>query len=333
MSILKNIYNNNYFDNKSILITGGSGTIGNQLIEYFLSQTNCLKICIFSRDEFKQHQIKIKLQYHNNYNKLRFFLGDIRDAKRIKYSTQNINIVIHAAALKQIDAIEYNPIEAIKTNIIGTQNVIDACIANNVQQLIGISTDKSVSPVNLYGATKLCLEKLILSAYAYSGEKLKSCVLRYGNVVGSRGSIIPILLEQNKNNLEFTITDLQMTRFTITKDEALKFIINCITLSEGGEIFVPKLPKYTLKQLCEHINKDNRIKIIGLRPGEKMHEEMISYTESDQVYYTDDHYIIVSNMIEHFNNTRNYIKNTERFIYSSNNADLITNNELAIQIN
>ena len=195
MEIIKKVYNIEFYNNKKILITGGTGTLGNILTEFFLL-TNCKKICIFSRDEFKQHQMKLKFKEHEFFNKLRFFIGDIRDAERIKYACKDIDIVFHTAALKQVDAIEYNPMEAIKTNILGTQNVVMACIENNVDQLIGISTDKCVAPANLYGATKLCLEKLIISGFEFSGYKLKTCVLRYGNVVGSRGSVVPIFLNQ-----------------------------------------------------------------------------------------------------------------------------------------
>ena len=207
--------------------------------------------------------MKLKFKKHKCFNKLRFFIGDIRDNERITYACKDIDIVFHTAALKQVDAIEYNPMEAIKTNILGTQNVVMACINNNVNQLIGISTDKCVAPANLYGATKLCLEKLIISYYEYSAYKLKTCVLRYGNVVGSRGSVVPVFLNQ-KDNGEFTVTDERMTRFTLTIQEACNFILNCVTISKGGEIFVPKLPKYTLPQLCKVINpklhKNNRIK-------------------------------------------------------------------------
>jgi UDP-N-acetylglucosamine 4,6-dehydratase len=334
MDIVKNIYNKNYYDNKNILITGGTGTLGNVLIDFFLNYTECNKICIFSRDEFKQHNMKIKYNNHKYFNKLRFFIGDIRDSERIKYATKKIDIVFHTAALKQVEAIEYNPMEAIKTNILGTQNVIMACIENNVEQLIGISTDKCVAPVNLYGATKLCLEKLIISAYEYSAFKLKTCVLRYGNVVGSRGSVIPIFLNQ-KNKGEFTVTDNRMTRFTLTIQEACNFILNCVSISKGGEIFVPKLPKYTLPQLCKVINPNNSIKIIGLRPGEKLHEEMISDAESLNVWESEHFYVIQCRygLKDELINECNLKKNTEIFNFSSEYAELISNEDLLNQIN
>lgn len=333
MEIIKKVYNNNFYDNKKILITGGTGTLGNILTSYFINNTNCEKVCIFSRDEFKQHQMKLKFKQYKNFKKIRFFIGDIRDAERIKYACKNVDIVFHTAALKQVDAIEYNPMEAIKTNVLGTQNVVTACIENNVDQLIGISTDKCVSPANLYGATKLCLEKLIISAYEYSAYKLKTCVLRYGNVVGSRGSVVPIFLNQ-KDNDEFTVTDERMTRFTLTIQEACNFILNCVTLSKGGEIFVPKLPKYTLPQLCKVINPKNSIKIIGLRPGEKLHEDMISEAESLNVWESEYFYVVQDRfgLKDKLINELKLVKNKEIFNYSSENAELISNEELIKQI-
>lgn len=338
MRILNDYHNLNHYNNKSILITGGTGTLGNILTDFFLNFTNIRKLCIFSRDEYKQHQMKIKYKENINYEKLRFFIGDIRDLERIKYSLKDIDIVFHAAALKHVDSIEYNPMEAIKTNVLGTQNVVTACLENNVDQLIGISTDKSVSPVNLYGATKLCLEKLIVSAYEYSGFKLKTCVLRYGNVIGSRGSVIPFFKSQNKNG-KFTVTDKRMTRFTLTIQEACNFIINCVSISEGGEIFVPKLQKYTLPQLCNVINKKNEIVEIGIRPGEKLHEEMIATAESLNVWESRCFFIIKSssdiqnnpiskNLIDKFN----LVKNTEIFSFTSETAEIISNEELSNQI-
>lgn len=333
MDIVKQIYNKEYYSNKRILITGGTGTLGNILTDFFLNVTTANKVCIFSRDEFKQHNMKLKYKNHKNYESLRFFIGDIRDSERIKYACKDIDIVFHTAALKQVDSIEYNPMEAIKTNILGTQNVIMACIENNVDQLIGISTDKCVSPANLYGATKLCLEKLIISAYEYSAYKLKTCVLRYGNVVGSRGSVVPLFLNQ-KDKGEFTVTDSRMTRFTLTIQEACNFIVNCVTLSKGGEIFVPKLPKYTLPQLCKIINPNNNIKIIGLRPGEKLHEDMISEAESLNVWETEHFYIVQDRfgLKEDLINELNLKKNKKIFKYTSENAELISDDNLLSQI-
>jgi len=333
MEIIKKVYNNKFYDSKKILITGGTGTLGNILTEFFL-ETNCKKICIFSRDEFKQHQMKLKFKNHKNKGILRFYIGDIRDADRIQYACKDIDIVFHTASLKQVDAIEYNPMEAIKTNVLGTQNVIMACIENNVEQLVGISTDKCVAPSNLYGATKLCLEKLIISAYEYSAFQLKTCVLRYGNVIGSRGSVVPIFLNQ-KDKGEFTVTDERMTRFTLTIQEACNFIINCVSISQGGEIFVPKLPKYTLPQLCKIINPNNKVKIIGLRPGEKLHEDMISEAESLNVWEAKHFYIVQDRfgIKEELINKLDLQRNNKIFKFTSKNAELISDHELVKQIN
>ena len=334
MNIIKKVYNLDFYKEKKILITGGTGTLGNILTEFLMNNTECKKICIFSRDEFKQHQMKIKFKNNKNFNKLRFYIGDIRDPERIKYACKDIEIVFHTAALKQVDAIEYNPMEAIKTNVLGTQNVISACIENDVEQLIGISTDKCVSPSNLYGATKLCLEKLIISACEYSAFKLKTCVLRYGNVVGSRGSVVPIFLNQ-KDKEEFTVTDTRMTRFTLTIEEACNFILNCVTISKGGEIFVPKLPKYTLPQLCNVINPNNQIKKIGLRPGEKLHEDMISEAESLNVWESKYFYVVQDRfgLNKDLINELDLLKNTKIFKYTSESAELISDEELVKQIN
>ena len=333
MNILKLPNDCSYFDNKNILITGGTGTLGNILTQFFLNNTDCNKICIYSRDEFKQHQMKIKYKDYRNFHKLRFFIGDIRDAERTKYAIRDINIVFHAAALKQVDSIEYNPMEAIKTNITGTQNVIMACIENNIDKLVGISTDKCVSPANLYGATKLCLEKLIIHAHEYSAFNLKTCVVRYGNVIGSRGSVVPIFLDQ-QNSGKFTVTNKKMTRFTLTIDQALNFVINSTIISKGGEIFVPKLHKYNLLQLCSIIKKDNVIEEIGIRPGEKLHEEMISETESLRVWEGSDFFIIedTKGLDRDIVSKYNLEKKTDLFSYNSNNALKITNSDLKNQI-
>ena len=333
MSILNKILYPNYFNNKNILITGGTGTLGNILVEYFLTKSNCNRICIFSRDEFKQHQMKIKFKDYKNKDKLRFFIGDIRDYSRIEYACTDINIVFHAAALKQVDSIEYNPMEAIKTNVLGTQNVVMACINKNVKQLVGVSTDKCVAPVNLYGATKLCLEKLIISGRKYSANKLNTCVLRYGNVIGSRGSVVPIFKNQ-KNEGKFTVTDKRMTRFTLTIQEACTFILNCSSIATGGEIFVPKLPKYTLPQLCKIINPDNEIIEIGLRSGEKLHESMIAEAESLDTWISKNFFVIMKNEKNKLDLIKNFNlkKNDKIFVYSSETAKIITDEELINQV-
>jgi len=338
MTILNLIDNINYFDNKVILITGGTGTLGNALTDFFLNKTNVNKIIIFSRDEYKQHIMKNKFKTYFSKHKIQFFIGDIRDNDRTKFAMKGVDIVFHAAALKQVDSIEFNPMEAIKTNILGTESIIEACIHNNVKQLVGISTDKSVCPVNLYGATKICLEKLIIAGYEYSNTNLKTCVLRYGNVIGSRGSVVPIFKKQSQDGI-FTVTDKRMTRFTLTINEACNFILNCSIISNGGEIFVPKLPTYTINQLCNVINSNCKINEIGIRPGEKLHEFMISEAESLLAWESKDFYIIESNispiyklnptLIEKFK----LIKSDKIFSYSSENAMNISDEGLLQQIN
>ena len=335
--MLTKIINKDFYKDKIILITGGSGTLGKIITQFFLNKTECKKICIFSRDEYKQLIMKKHFKENINFNKLRFFIGNIRDKYRISFACKNVDIVIHAAALKQIDTIEYNPFEAIKTNILGTQNVIDACISNNVKFLVGISTDKCVSPVNLYGGTKLCLEKLVILANDYNGGKLKTCVLRYGNVLGSRGSVIPLFLKQKKED-RFTVTSKDMTRFSLMISEAGYFVLNCISICLGGEIFVPKIKKYKLSQLCQIIEPNNKIEILGLRPGEKMHEEMICKAESLSAWESDNFYIIKSDLSKEskenieIKNRFNLKNKNKIFSFNSENAELIEGDLLLEQI-
>jgi len=305
--------NISFFINKTIMITGGSGTIGQNLIDYFL-KTSCKKIIIYSRDEFKHYTLKLKY----NDERLRYFIGDIRDKDRLLQATKNVDILIHAAALKQVDTIEYNPYEAVKTNIIGSQNIVDCCTYHNIEQLVGISTDKCVEPINMYGGTKLCMEKIILSANIMS-KNTNSIIIRYGNVVGSRGSVIPNFKKQLE---KFTVTSVGVTRYTITIKEAINFIINSICLAKGGEIFVPKLQKYCLKQLCRVINPNNKIEIIGIRPGEKMHESMISIHETSYEY--DSYYIIGNDT----NITYNIDAIPKNISYSSEYAEYIKDDDL-----
>ena len=330
--MLDNVINTEFYKDKNILITGGTGTIGNIITKYLLEYTEFKKLLIFSRDEFKQYNMKQKFKDYTKYDRLRFCIGDIRDIDRLKFALEHIDIVFHAASLKQVDSIEYNPFEAVKTNIMGTQNVIDACIYNNVKLLVGISTDKAVSPVNLYGGTKLCLEKLIVLSNYYNGGRMKTCILRYGNVVGSRGSVIPLFLKQENF---FTVTSDKMTRFSITEKEACNFILNCASICEGGEIFVPKLKKYNILQLCKLINPNNDINIIGIRQGEKFHEEMICESESLNCWENDNIFIIKNqdNPSDNLINTLELIKKNDIFSYNSNNAESITDEGLTEQIN
>ena len=315
-------------DNKIIFITGGSGSFGNKLTEVLLNNFKPKKIIIFSRDEYKQYTMKKKFP-DLKYNCMRYFIGDVRDYERLLMATKNVDVLFHAAAMKQVDTVEYNPLEAIKTNISGTENIIKVSIINNIKKVIGISTDKCVNPINLYGATKLCLEKLIIYGNMMSGENgpLFS-VLRYGNVFGSRGSVFPLFLDQ-KNTGEFTITDSRMTRFTITLNEAIIFVLNSASIMKGGEIFVPKLPSYNIEQLAKCIEPNNKFKYIGKRPGEKIDELMISNNESYRTLILDSFYVILPEI--KVNKDYSYYGNTfmeDNSEYSSGKNILISETNL-----
>lgn len=265
------------FNNKNILITGGTGSFGNQLVKFLLEYFTPNKIIILSRDEFKQFLMQEKYPT-SKYPCLRYFIGDIRDYNRLETAFKGVNIIIHTAALKQVPALEYNPEEAIKTNIYGAENIIRAAIKCGVDKVMAISTDKCVSPVNLYGATKLVFERLFVAANNKSDHTTFS-ISRYGNVLGSRGSVMPKFLEQQKTGT-FTITDERMTRFTITIEEAAKFVLRNINYMVGGEVFVPKLPSYNILQLAKVIDPNCKVEIIGKRPGEKLHECMVNDSEA-----------------------------------------------------
>ena len=320
-------------NNKVILITGGTGSFGNKITDTILKNTQPKKLIIFSRDEYKQAVMKQKFS-ETKHKCLRYFIGDVRDYDRLVLAFRNVDIIFHAAALKQVPALEYNPTEAIKTNVLGTENVIMAAIFNNVKKVIAVSTDKCVNPVNLYGATKLCLEKLIIAANNLSGtDGPIFSVLRYGNVLGSRGSVLPIFLDQIKTN-ELTITDKSMTRFTMTIQEAINFVLNCSSIMIGGEIFVPKLSSYNILQLAELIGgKTCNINITGIRPGEKIDELMISSSESHMTLDCDKFYVITPTIelnknirYENHYNSNKYLPCNQP--YSSGNNELIDNNRL-----
>ena len=272
--------NSSFFKNKSILITGGTGSFGQKFAETILIKfKNIKKIVIYSRDEFKQFQMSKKFAELDKNKKLRFFLGDIRDSKRFEIALNGIDYVIHAAAIKQVDTSEYNPIEYIKTNVIGAQNIVEACAQNkDVKKIIALSTDKASSPINLYGATKLCSDKLFIAANNFTGSN-KFTVIRYGNVAGSRGSVIPFFLSQKKTGL-ITITDKRMTRFNITLEESVNLVLSSIINSIGGEIIIPKLKSYKILDLAMAICNNCKIKFVGKRPGEKLNEEMIASDDS-----------------------------------------------------
>ena len=267
-------------DNKSVLITGGTGSFGKKFVSEALRKYKKIKrLIILSRDELKQSEMEKNFP-KTRFNCIRYFIGDIRDEARIDVATRNVDIIIHAAALKQVPATEYNPFECIKTNVLGAQNIINCAIRNKVKKVIALSTDKAVSPINLYGASKLCADKLFTSAQSYVGSnKTIFAVARYGNVMNSRGSVIPLFLNQKKNNL-LTITDKDMTRFNITLKDAVDMVFWTIKNSLGGEIFVPKIPSYKILDLAKAIGPGCKIKFIGVRPGEKIHEELITANES-----------------------------------------------------
>ncbi len=276
---------------KSILITGGTGSFGTAIVKKFLnSKIKPKRLVIFSRDELKQSQMMEKFP-HEKFPMLRFFIGDVRDQERLKSAFSGIDLVIHAAALKQVPAAEYNPTEFIKTNIIGASNVIEAAISAKVKKVVALSTDKACAPVNLYGATKLCSDKLFIAANNYAGKRIIFSVVRYGNVMNSRGSVLPLFLKQ-KDQGYFTITDREMTRFNITLEESVKFVLNICEKSVGYEIFVPKIPSFKVTDLASAVNSSNKFKFIGIRPGEKIHEEMITTSDSKSVVELKDSYVL-----------------------------------------
>jgi UDP-N-acetylglucosamine 4,6-dehydratase/5-epimerase len=274
---------------ESILVTGGTGSFGKKFVEIMLREYQPQRLVVFSRDELKQHEMRASGFDHPS---MRYFIGDVRDVERLKRALSGVTVVVHAAALKQVPACEYNPFEAIQTNIMGGRNVIDAAIDQGVRHILALSTDKAVNPINLYGATKLCAEKVFVQANAYAGARNTrfSCA-RYGNVVGSRGSVIPILLEQRRRGM-ITITDPRMTRFWLTLDHGVRFVIRCLEQMHGGEIFVPKIPSMRLVDLAETIAPGCRVEYIGIRPGEKLHEVLVSEDESRQTLETEDMYVI-----------------------------------------
>lgn len=274
---------------KIILLTGGTGSFGKEFVETVLREHNPKAIRIFSRGELLQMQMR---QQFNDDPRLRFLIGDVRDRARLSRAMNGVDIVVHAAALKQVPACEYNPIEAIKTNVDGAVNVIDAAIDANVMKVIALSTDKAVNPANLYGATKLCAEKLFVRGNAYAGgsETRFSCV-RYGNVIGSRGSVIPVFQRQRESG-KITITDKRMTRFWLTLDQGVRFVIRCIEQMQGGEIFVPKIPSMRIMELAEAIAPGCEIELTGIRPGEKLHEVLVSEDESRDAHETEDMFVI-----------------------------------------
>ena len=273
----------------NVLVTGGTGSFGRKFTEIMLRECTPHKLVIFSRDELKQHEMRTGGFDHPS---LRYFIGDVRDVERLRRAMTGVDVVVHAAALKQVPACEYNPIEAVLTNVMGARNIIEAALDMGVKKVMAISSDKAVNPVNLYGATKLVAEKLFVQGNAYSGTSVTrfSCV-RYGNVVGSRGSVIPLFLDQ-RNNGKVTITDERMTRFWLTLEQGVRFVIRCIEQMHGGEVFVPKIPSMNIMDLVKAVAPDCQVENIGIRPGEKLHEILISEDEVRQALELDDMFVI-----------------------------------------
>ena len=320
-------------NNKSILITGGTGSFGKAFVKKILKSYKKIKrLVIFSRDELKQHEMS--LQYpESKYPSIRYFIRDIRDRNRLLRAFQDIDIVIHAAALKQVPTAEYNPMEFIQTNVIGSQNIIEAAIEKKIKKVISLSSDKAAAPINLYGATKLCSDKLFVAANNYAGIKnLSFSVVRYGNVMGSRGSIIPYFLEQAKTG-QLSITDPSMTRFNITLEESVNMVLFSLKYSIGGEIFVPKIPSYKIMELAKSIGKSSKFKIIGIRQGEKIHEEMITKSDSFSTIDIGKYYIILpankKNYLNYYRKNFNLKSVPRGFSYSSGtNKTFLTINEI-----
>lgn len=279
------------FKGKSILITGGTGSFGQRYTKILLEEADLKRLVIYSRDEFKQDQMAKKFE---NDPRLRFFIGDVRDGQRLNRAMEGIDFVIHAAALKQVPTAEYNPMECVKTNIIGAENVIEASIDKGVEKIIALSTDKAANPINLYGATKLCSDKMFVAANNFVGsKKTRFAVVRYGNVVGSRGSVVPFFKKLIQDGTkELPITDTRMTRFWITLDQGVRFVMNNFKRMYGGEIFVPKIPSIRVVELAKAMAPDCEHKIIGIRPGEKLHEVMCPKDDSHLTVEFEDHYVI-----------------------------------------
>lgn len=307
-------------DESSILITGGTGSLGRALVKYLLEETSARRIAIFSRDELKQ--LQMRKEFDDNL-RLRWFLGDIRDLERLKRALHGVELVIHAAALKQVDTGEYNPMEFIKTNVLGSQNVIDASIDAGVKRVIAISTDKASSPINLYGASKLTADKLFVAAnnYSYKYGTIFS-VVRYGNVMGSRGSVIPFFRDIHADGKAIPITDFRMTRFLISITQAVRFVIESMEIMSGGELYVPRIPSMKIVDLAQAVAPGAKMFEIGMRPGEKLHEEMISEDDSRRTIQLDHRYVVMPVVAEWGFQSPSGIPMPEGMAYRSDTNDL-----------
>lgn len=313
-------------DGTSILITGGTGSLGKALISKLLASTSVSRIVVFSRDELKQHELR---NFFKGELRLRWFLGDIRDLQRLERAFHGVDFVIHAAALKQVDTGEYNPMEFIKTNVLGSQNVIEAAINCSVKKVVALSTDKASSPINLYGATKLTADKLFIAANNYSQSYGTSyCVVRYGNVMGSRGSVIPYFKELASQGKAIPITDLAMTRFWISIEEAVDFVLESLRISSGGELYVPRIPSMKIVDLARAIAPESPLTEIGIRPGEKLHEEMISAEDSRRtIRISDNRFLVLPVVAEWDFKVPTGLPFGDRTAYSSDTNDLWMNED------
>ena len=280
-------------DGRTILITGGTGSFGQRFVSTVLGRYEPAKIIIYSRDELKQFEMQHREPFASNHDVLRWFIGDVRDEPRLHRAMEDVDVVVHAAALKQVPAAEYNPFEAVKTNILGAENVINAAMAMGASRVVALSTDKAAAPINLYGATKLASDKLFIAANNHKGKRdIRFCVVRYGNVMGSRGSVIPFFHSQRATN-RLSVTDKRMTRFNITLQESVDFVLQCLGRTWGGELFVPKIPSYRILDLAQAIAPEAEIEFIGIRPGEKLHEELVTITDALATLEFDDYYVIL----------------------------------------
>ena len=321
------------FNNKTVLVTGGTGSFGKKFIKNILERYNLHKVIIYSRDELKQFEMSFHSDFLPYKNILRFFIGDIRDLHRLERAMEGVDFVVHAAALKQVPACEYNPFEAVKTNIIGGQNVIDASIKMKVKKVVALSTDKAAAPINLYGATKLASDKLFVAANNFKGSNdIKFSVVRYGNVMGSRGSVIPFFQKMKETGV-IPVTDKRMTRFNITLQEGVDLVMLAFNKMHGGELFVPKIPSYNILDIARAIAPECKIEVVGIRPGEKIHEEMITATDALNTIEMDNYFVILPTS-EESNITDKWLKNGGKmcefgFSYNSgNNEYFLTVEEL-----
>lgn len=324
-------------DDSSILVTGGTGSFGKRFVATVLDRHRPRKVVVYSRDELKQFDMANQQPFAAHADTLRYFIGDVRDAERLRRAMEGIDVVVHAAALKQVPAAEYNPFEAVKTNVLGAQNVVDAALACGVERVIALSTDKAAAPINVYGATKLCSDKLFIAANNYRGaHDIRFSVVRYGNVLGSRGSVVPYFMRRRATGV-LPVTDERMTRFSITLQQGVDFVLASLERMWGGELFVPKIPSYRILDVAEAIDPQCRVEIVGMRPGEKLHEEMITDTDALNTIEFDEYYVILPSTelwdVERFigeSHASAGIKVSEGFRYNSGtNAEFLSVEQLA----